>query len=170
MTGWVPRRWFTLRRLATLVALTAAWCALWGSPSAANILSGLLVASVASTLGRPPRAGGVRVVPLMGLVWLVMVDLVVSTLVVVREVLTRTDFTDEAIIALPIPSEGRSHLLLMYVAITVTPGTAVVASAADASTIYVHVLHSDRRDDVAAHVARLFRLAERALPSAREAT
>lgn len=147
-----------------MVALTAAWCALWGSVSAANVLSGLVVSAGAVTLGMPARPGGIRIVPLMQLTWLVAVDLVVSTAVVVREVLTPTDFTDEAIIAIPIPPGGRVHLFLAYVAITITPGTAVVAAEADASVVYVHVLHADRRDEVEAHVLTLFDVAQRALP------
>ncbi|MGA9277082.1 Na+/H+ antiporter subunit E [Ilumatobacter sp.] len=158
------RRWWTFRRAVSIALLTVAWCALWGSLSAANVLSGLLVAAVATTLGNPPRHGGVRLGPLLRLVWLVAIDLVVSTTVVVREVLTPTDFTDEAIIAIPVPPGRRSHLLLMYVAITVTPGTAVVAAEADGSKIYLHVLHADRRADVEAHTLRLFDLASRALP------
>jgi multicomponent Na+:H+ antiporter subunit E len=158
------RREITFRRGVSVVALTMAWCALWGSPSVANVLSGLVVSSVATTLGMRSRPGGVRVVPLLQLIWLVAVDLVVSTTVVVREVLTPTDFTDEAIIAIPIPAGGRVHLFLSYVAITITPGTAVVAAEADASVIYLHVLHADRRDEVEAHVLQLFDLAERALP------
>jgi multicomponent Na+:H+ antiporter subunit E len=154
----------TFRRLVTLAALTAAWCALWGSASPANVLSGLVVSAVGITLGRPAQSGGIRIVPLVKLIWLVTLDLVVSTGVVVREVLTPTDFTDEAIIAIPIPSGGRAHLLLMYVAITVTPGTAVVAAEADASVVYLHILHADRRDEVEAHVLQLFELAEAALP------
>jgi multicomponent Na+:H+ antiporter subunit E len=158
------RRQLTFRRAVSVVALTAAWCALWGSPSAANILSGLVVSAAATTLGMPARSGGVRLGPLLKLIWLVAVDLVVSTAVVVREVLTPTDFTDEAIIAIPIPPAGRVHLFLSYVAITITPGTAVVAAEADASVMYLHVLHADRRDEVEAHVLELFDLAERALP------
>ena len=158
------RRRLTFRRAVSVAALTAAWCALWGSASAANVLSGAMVAAAATALGRPAVSGGVRIGPLVRLVWLVAVDLVRSTAVVVREVLTPTDFTDEAIIAIPIPPGGRVHLLLSYVAITVTPGTAVVAAEADASVIYLHVLHADRRAEVEAHVGRLFDLAERALP------
>ena len=158
------RRQLTFRRAVSVLALTAAWCALWGSPSAANILSGLVVSAAATTLGMPARSGGVRLRPLLKLIWLVAVDLVESTAVVVREVLTPTDFTDEAIIAIPIPPAGRVHLFLSYVAITITPGTAVVAAEADASVMYLHVLHADRRDEVQAHVLELFDLAERALP------
>ncbi len=154
----------SVRRAATVIALTAAWCALWGNVSAANVLSGVLVSSVASFTGsRAP--GGVRLVPLLRLLWVVAIDLAVSTAVVVREVLTPTDYTEEAIIAVPVPVEARAHLLFLYIAITVTPGTAVVAGDDDASVIYLHVLHDDRRDDVVEHVELLVSLVNRAFPT-----
>ena len=156
---------FSVRRLATVLALTAAWCALWGNISAANVLSGVLVSTVASFAGSNVT-GGLRLVPLLQLLWVVSVDLAVSTSVVVREVLTPTDYTEEAIIAVPIPVEARVHLLFLYIAITVTPGTAVVAGDDDASTIYLHVLHDDRRDDVVEHVELLVSLVTRAFPMA----
>ncbi|MFK8023128.1 MAG: Na+/H+ antiporter subunit E [Ilumatobacter sp.] len=157
------RGFFTVRRVAMIVALTAAWCALWGSASVANVASGVLVASVASLAGGP-AVGGVRIVPLMQLLWLVAVDLMVSTAVVAREVLTPTDYTDEAIVATEIPVEGRRHLLFLYIAITVTPGTAVVTADSDASTMYLHVLHGDRIDEVIEHVDLLAKVVARAFP------
>jgi len=159
---------FSIRRLALVAGLTAAWCALWGNVSAANLLSGVIVASVASVAGSN-ASGGLRFVPLLRLLWVVTVDLVVSTGVVVREVLTPTDYTEEAIIAVPIPPEARAHLLFLYIAITVTPGTAVVAGDDDASTIYLHVLHDDRRDDVVEHVELLVSLVTRAFPASEPA-
>ncbi len=167
MTGrWGrPVRALGLRRTFTAVGLVVAWCALWGSFSPANVLSGLLVASVALAVGVVGSGrGGVRIVPLARFAWLVVVDLVVSTATVVREVLTPTDHTEEGIIAVPLPPGCRQHLLLLYVAITVTPGTAVVAAESDGSVLYLHVLHCDRRDDVVAHVHRLAHLAIAALP------
>ncbi len=156
---------FTIRRLITLGGLTAAWCALWGSPSWANVLSGLVVAAIAMLFGSAASfGGGVRIVPLMHLIWLVVVDMIGSTVTVVREVLTPTDYTDEAIIALELPPGGEGHLLLLFVAITVTPGTAVIAAESDSSVLYLHVLHADRRDAVEAHVRQLADVASRALP------
>lgn len=159
----VLRGAFTLRRLATVVGLTVAWCALWGSPSLANVLSGIVVSMAASYAGGSSR-NSVRFVPLAKLLWLVFVDLIVSTGVVVREVLTPTDYTDEAIVAVPLSGEGRRHLLFMYLAITVTPGTAVVAGDHTGSTMYLHVLHGDRSDDVVEHVEELSSLVARAFP------
>ena len=95
---------------------------------------------------------------------LVAVDLVVSTFTVAREILTPTDYTDEAIIAVPVPGETRSHLLMLIVAVTVTPGTAVVDTDPDTGTLYLHLLHADRSEQTTAHVTELAQLACRALP------
>ena len=66
-----------------------------------------------------------------------------------------------------IPEAGRRHLLFLYIAITVTPGTAVVAGDREASTMYLHVLHGDRVDDVIEHVEVLAALVAQRLPGAR---
>lgn len=153
----------SVRRVAVVIGLTAAWCSLWGSITFANVAGGLVVGSIASFSGGP-ATGGIRFVPMMRLLWLVTVDLVVSTSVVVREVLTPTDHTDEVIVAFEIPEAGRRHLLFLYIAITVTPGTAVVAGDSDLSTMYLHVLHGDRVDEVIEHVEVLAALVSRAFP------
>ncbi len=161
----VVRRLWSVRRLLTVVGLTLAWCALWGSISVANVASGLAVSFVALLLGVGGSGrGGVRIVPLLQFTWLVAVDLVGSTITVVREVLTPTDHTEEGIIAIPLPPGSSDHLLLLFVAITVTPGTAVVAADPERSILYLHVLHCDRRRFVVEHVHELADLAVRALP------
>lgn len=156
----------TFRNACTVAALTIAWCGLWGSFSVANLLSGLLVSAliVASGIGTP-GVGGVRFIPLLRLLWLVLVDLVTSTLDVAVEILTPTDRTQEAVIAVDLPPESRSHLLLMVVAITLTPGTAVVDADPSTGTLYLHLLHVDRMDATIAHVHELARLACEALPT-----
>ncbi len=96
--------------------------------------------------------------------WLVAVDLVVSTVQVAWEILTPTDYTDEAIIAVDTSVESRSHLLMLVVAITVTPGTAVIDSDVDTGRLYLHVLHAEKSDEIERHVRHLADLACRALP------
>jgi len=153
------------RRLLTIGGLVAAWCALWGSVSAGNILSGTALAVLAVALGiGTPVSGGLRIGPLLKFVGLVGLDLVMSTTNVAREILTPTDYTDESIIAVQLPAESRRHLLLLVVAVTVTPGTAVVDTDPDTGTLYLHLLHHDRRQATVAHVDRLTRLACAALP------
>lgn len=155
----------TPRRIVTLALLVAAWCALWRSVSVANVLSGTLIA-VAATLfsGVDRNAGGLRIVPLLHFVWLVAVDLVVSAASVAWEIMTPTDHTDEAIIAVDTNMESQSHLLMLVVAITVTPGTAVIDSDADTGRLYLHVLHAEKASGIEQHVRRLAELACRALP------
>ncbi len=153
------------RRVYTIAALTFAWCALWGGPSVANVLSGLALAAVVSgaNFGTEGR-GRVRLGPLLRFLGLVLVDLVKSTAAVAVEVLTPTDYTDEAIVSVRVPGETRRHLLLLIVAVTVTPGTAVVDADPDTGTLYLHLLHADRRAETEAHVVELAELACAALP------
>jgi multicomponent Na+:H+ antiporter subunit E len=156
----------SVRRLLTLALLVVAWCALWGAVSVANVVSGTLVAVAATMFAGVDRAaGGIRVFPLVQFVWLVVVDLVVSTLQVAWEILTPTDYTDEAIIAVDTRIDARSHFLMLVVAITVTPGTAVVDADVDTGRFYLHVLHADKGPEIERHVQRLAELACRALPT-----
>ena len=152
------------RQITAIASLTAIWCGLWGSASAANIFSGLAVAWGAFALGfGPPSRLGIRLSPLVRLAWLVGVDLAKSTLHVAAEVLTPTDRTAEAIVAVHVPPVGRAHFLLLVVAITLTPGTAVVDTDIESGVLYVHLLHHGRRSQTIAHVERLARLAADAL-------
>ena len=156
----------TVRRLVTLAALVAAWCALWGSASWANVLSGVLVGVVALSIGVGGSGrGGVRVVPMLHLVGVVALDMIVSTVAVARAVVAPGAHPTEGIIAVPISAPAKHHLLLLFVAITVTPGTAVVAAEADGSVLYLHVLDVDRRAEVEAHTRKLAELACAALPT-----
>lgn len=153
------------RRVLTVVVLVAGWCALWGSASVANLLSGTVLATLVLVTGMGSRdSGGVRVVPLVRFAGLVALDLVKSTINVAKEILTPTDYTDESIVAVELPPASRRHLLLLVVAVTVTPGTAVVDTDPDTGTLYLHLLHHDRADATVEHVAELAELACAALP------
>ena len=112
----------------------------------------------------PPVDGGIRPWPLVQLGLLVGKDLVVSTASVAREVLTPTDYTDEAVVAVELPIESRRHMMLLSTAVTVTPGTAVVDADPDTGPLYLHLLCAGRRPAVEAHVRRLAELSCRALP------
>jgi multisubunit Na+/H+ antiporter MnhE subunit len=53
---------------------------------------------------------------------------------------------------------------MLVVAITVTPGTAVVDTDTDNGRFYLHLLHADKADAIVTHVQRLADLACRSLP------
>lgn len=148
-----------------ILALTALWCALWRDISFANVAAGLVLATVILATGvGTPTTGRIRVGALLRLVGVVLVDLVTSTVGVAREVLDPADTTDEAIIAVEVDDQAKHHLLLLVIAVTLTPGTAVVDADPDTGTLYLHLLHDDRRADVIEHVHRLAKLADEALP------
>lgn len=156
---------FTVRRLVTIAGMVFAWCALWGTVSVANILSGVLVSLVVLASGVGPSGqGGIRLGPLLRFGLLVFVDLVKSSFTVAWEILTPTDYTEEAIIAVDAPVDTRHHLLLLVVAVTVTPGTAVIDTDPDNGRLYIHLLHANKADEIRAHVLELSELACRALP------
>lgn len=153
------------RRVLTVLTLTAMWCILWGTVSVANVASGLVVSAATVGLGLGTSAvGGIRIRPLLSLLWMVAVDLVRSTVDVAVEILTPTDRTEEAVVAVQLPMRSRDHFLLLIVAITLTPGTAVVDGDPDNGTLYLHILHNRRRAETIEHVERLADLACRALP------
>lgn len=158
----------TVRKVSLIIALTLAWCGLWRTFSFANVLSGLVISAAVVMSGvSTPGTGAIRVVPLLKLGWLVFVDLVSSTKEVATEILTPTDYTDEGVIAVELDAECGDHLLLLAVAITLTPGTAVVEVDPNNTTLYLHLLHIDQRDETVAHVHHLARLACEALPASR---
>ncbi len=154
------------RRIVVIACLVGAWCALWGSASVANLASGAVVASVVERSSAESSSGrSIRPLGVLHLLGVVIVDLVTSTFTVALEVLRPTDSTQESIVEIVLPSDARSHLLLMVVAITLTPGTAVVDADPDRGALYLHLLHDDRRDATISHVRRLAQLVERALPT-----
>ena len=156
---------FSLRNVLSIFALTAAWLALWQTISFANIASGLVVSSavIFAGLGTAGK-GSIRPVALLHLLGVVTLDLIQSTASVARAVLSPTDRTDEAVIGIDLPPGGADHLLLFTLAITLTPGTAVIDADKDDGIIYVHLLNSADTQATIAHVHRLVDLANAALP------
>lgn len=159
MTAPVRRR-VTSGRLPGAIALVALWCALWGSWSPVTVATGFVLAAAAGAIGWGVPAVRVRPVPLLRLAGVVLVDLVRSTWVVATEVLTPTDRTDEAIVRIDADVAAGVHRFVLAVAITLTPGTAVVGC--EEGCLDVHLLHRERADDVVRHVHELVELVESA--------
>ena len=149
-----------LRMAGTIVAVVFAWVALWRDLSVANVVSGVAIAVLMVATGLiQGNDTPLRLVPLAKFIALVVIDLVKSTWAVVYEVLTPTDYTKEAIIEVEVPPGTCDSFLLLTVAITVTPGTAVVEVDRDREVLYLHLLHLERRNEVEEHVLELAELA-----------
>jgi multicomponent Na+:H+ antiporter subunit E len=159
------RRLWAVRPMITMAALLLAWLALWGSASVGMVLLGIVVVVGVEMLGvGTAGVGRVRFVPLLELIGVIFIDLVKATYVVAKEIVTPGDHTNEGIIAVDLPSASRVHFLLFTVAITVTPGTAVVDADPATGTMYIHMLYRDDWEATAAHLRHLADLADRALP------
>lgn len=151
--------------IVSVVALTAAWCGLWGQASVANVGAGFAIGVVATAAFGSRSPSGLRLVPMLKLGGLVARDLVTSTVGVAFEVLTPTDYTDEVIVEVDVGKSSKPHLLLLTVAITLTPGTAVVDVDAEQGCLTLHLLHRDRTEATIAHVKRMAELASLAFPA-----
>lgn len=157
---------FGPRRLLHVALLILAWCGLWQEISLPNVIMGALIGFLVTWDGvGPPAVGGVNPVALMQFTGLVLIDLVRSTVSVAKEIITPSDNTEEAIVAVKVPGAGRRHFLILTVAITLTPGTAVVDADPDKGILYLHLLYQNGQRETIEHTKRLARLAEAALPS-----
>lgn len=139
--------------------LTVVWLELWGGLTWANLLSGVLVATLIVVMWAPREPLGLRPHPigLAKFVMFVAIDMVTASYQVAREVVRRKPQLREAIIAVPLVSTTRGMVTVISAAISLTPGTLVVdiSRSGPNITLYVHVLDLDDRDALIAHIAEL---------------
>jgi multicomponent Na+:H+ antiporter subunit E len=154
----------TARRGALLVAI---WLLAWGDLSVANLASGLVVAVILLVAFPPHRQtpGVQRVSPLGAarLALYVLVQLVPSNVLVVREVVGRRSRIRTGVLAYPLRHPSEEVLSLMAHVIALTPGTMTVEATRDPCVLYVHFLLLEDLDQARRTVARLERLAVAAL-------
>jgi multicomponent Na+:H+ antiporter subunit E len=146
---------------------------LWGSLSVANVASGLVLSTVVvlALPGRRRRAQGapgpvIHPLAVVHLAGHVAANLVVSNLVLAREVLTPRSHTSTGVVAVAVPGCGDEVLTLLANLMALAPGTIPVETAHRADVIYVHVLHVGDVDDVRRQLERLRDLTMAAFGSA----
>jgi multicomponent Na+:H+ antiporter subunit E len=156
-------------RVSVVIWLVLVWLALWEDPRPANVLSGLVIASVLVWWSPPwatTRSGRLR--PLAALSFLVyfLRKLVEANLIVAWEVITPgTDRVREAIVAVPVSLASDGLVTLVANAISLTPGTLTVEVDRHPTILYVHVLHLRDVEAVRAEVLELELRAVRAFGS-----
>lgn len=83
---------------------------------------------------------------ILRLIWLFVLELVLSALRVARDTVSpRMDFKP-AIIALPLDLKKDVEVMLLANLISLTPGTLSVDVSEDASTLYIHAMNVDDPD------------------------
>jgi len=132
------------RTTAAMAAwLTLVWVGLWGSVSAANVLGGLAVAvGLLLLLRQGPSDARAVIAPVALLRFSArfFVDLLVSSLQVVRLVLQPRIRLRQSVVSVRVPDASDLLLTLLADAISLTPGTLTVDVDERTSTLYVHAL------------------------------
>lgn len=135
-----------MTRILRFLLIITIWVALWSDISLANVLSGLLVATLIIFSFDTWRAGNVIIRPLAAtkFAFYFLYQLAVSTVVVARTVIAPTDRIRTGIIAVPLLACSDAVATLIADAISLTPGTLTLEVRSDPLTLYVHAL--DVRD------------------------
>jgi multicomponent Na+:H+ antiporter subunit E len=155
---------------ALLVAwLTVLWLVLWRDASAANVVSGVAIALVVLLVFPPRQVTGehaLRPVKLLVFIGYFAWKLVVSNLIVAREIVTPRDHVRSGIVAVPVEACSDLVITLVANAISLTPGTLTLEVRRDPPVLFVHVLHLHDLDQVRRDIRTLQRLTVEAIGSA----
>jgi multicomponent Na+:H+ antiporter subunit E len=144
-----------MRRIAlrvwVLCWLTLVWMFLWGTVSAANVVSGLAIAlliTVLLPLPAVPVEGRVHPLSLLLLVVVVAVELVISSLQVVWLAIRPGAPPRSAVLRAHLDIKSDLVLALAVNIITLTPGSVVLEIDQVRRMIYVHVIDVDSEKSV----------------------
>ena len=132
-----------LRHPALLIWLTAVWVGLWGSVTAANVLGGIVVATVlvgSLPLEEVVDEGEVRPLALLRFLGSFSVELVRASLQVALLVVRPRLRLRQAVLEVPVRGASDRLLTLLANAISLTPGTLTLEVDRPRSALYVHVL------------------------------
>ncbi len=138
-------------QLPLLVWLVLVWNLLWGTWSWANLLSGILVALVVtSLLPLPPVVGGARVRPVALVAFLghFVVDLVLSGALVAWQTVRPRGIDRSAIIIVQLRTDSDLLLTILTESLTLVPGSMVIDLDRERRTIALHILHVGNESDV----------------------
>lgn len=152
---------------ARLLVLVTTWLILWSDVSAANILSGVVVAGAIVAGFDTWRPGRIVVRPLRAARFSLyfLYKLVEASLVVSRTVLAPRRRVHTGIVAVPLNRCPDALATLIADAISLTPGTLTLEVRRDPLTLYVHALDVRDVEQVRQDVRRLEFLAVRAFGS-----
>jgi multicomponent Na+:H+ antiporter subunit E len=156
-----------VRILRRVILLTTLWLLAWGEITIANVLSGIAVASTLLIAFPPAGRAGERVrlrpAGLLRLAGYVVAQLVMSNVVMAREVLRRRSNARPGVLAHRLQRPSEEIITLMTSVIALSPGTMTVDVDASSTTIYVHFLFLRDVDEARASLARLEQLAVRTI-------
>lgn len=154
--------------VAYVVGLVVIWVLAWGTPTPANVLSGLAVAAVLLAVSPdtfPPRRGRIRPVAIARLLGFVLVQAVTANVQLTRAIVSRDAQLRTAVLAVHLPGCSDGLLTLISNGMAVTPGTMPLEVTHDPTVIYFHALLIGDIEDARRDVQRLAALAYHAFGS-----
>jgi multicomponent Na+:H+ antiporter subunit E len=158
-----------MKSITYVLGLAVIWVMLWGSASAANVLSGLavgvLLANVLPGLRRHRRWGKLRLGPLARLTGHMLVSAVTSNAVLTRDIMSRRSRLRTGVVGVPLPACSDELITLIVNLLALTPGTMPLELVEAPRTLYVHALHLDDPEAARRQIRRLTSLAVRSFGS-----
>ena len=138
--------------LNLLLAVT--WAALWGSFTMAQFLVGFGVGFVTLLITQPlfgaPSGYYLRAWRVVRLILYFLYDLLLSSFRVAYDVLTPTDYSNPALLEMPLDVKSDIEILLVTNLISLTPGTLSIDITPDRKTLIVHAMFADNPEQVIA--------------------
>ncbi|MHA7134752.1 Na+/H+ antiporter subunit E [Oerskovia turbata] len=164
--GWLNR---LVAQWRTVVWLTIVWVMLWGDLSLANVVAGILIASLLITFMPLPSiatSGTVRPWPLLVLVSRFVADLVVASFQVSLQAFRFGHTPHGAVVGVKLRNPSDIYMTITSELSSLVPGSLVIEAHRLTGMVYLHVLDLDaaggadkvRQDtlDLEARVLRAF--------------
>jgi multicomponent Na+:H+ antiporter subunit E len=127
--------------------LAVIWAGLWGSFTLTQLTFGFVVGFATLWIAQPlfggPSGYYVRAYRIVRLVLFFLYDLCVSSIRVAYDVLTPTDYSNPAILEMPLDVKSDIEILLVTNLISLTPGTLSLDVTPDRKTLIVHAMFAD---------------------------
>lgn len=134
--------------------LAVVWASLWGSLTLFQLVVGFHVGFVILWIAQPllgaPSGYYLRAYRVVRLVLYFLYDLCISSIRVAYDVLTPTDYSNPAILEMPLDVKSDIEILLVTNLISLTPGTLSLDVTPDRKTLIVHAMFADDPDAVIA--------------------
>jgi multicomponent Na+:H+ antiporter subunit E len=148
--------------LARVALLLAVWLLAWGKVTTANVVTGLvLIAALLVAFPAPQRGsarGRLRPLGIARLVGYVLRSLVVSNVLVARQILARRSRINTGVIRYDVECGEDFVITLMANIIALTPGTMTVDATRQPPALHVHFLLLEDVETARQSIAHLERL------------
>lgn len=137
------------RSLLLNVSLALVWTAVTGSFTGLNLLFGFLVGYLVMRIVQPLIGTGRyvgRLWYLLDLALFFVREIVVASMRILADVLTKSHRMRPAVIAFPLEVKTTAEITVLANLISLTPGTLSLDVSKDRSTLFIHVMYVRKSD------------------------